>query len=70
MHGMEPEQTASRTYTCEDCGETFEYGWSDDDAHAESVENFGVRGDAPGMAIVCHDCYLEIVAGLTPRDVE
>jgi hypothetical protein len=49
------------TYTCEQCGGTFEKGRPDEEPQAESVRNFGVRGDAPGMAIVCDDCYQEIM---------
>lgn len=51
----------SDTYTCAHCGGTFERGWTDEEAQAESVQNFGVRGDAPGMALVCDDCYQEIM---------
>jgi hypothetical protein len=53
---MKPE-----TFVCEQCGGTFPMG-DDEEAQAESVENFGVRGDAPGMAIVCDDCYNQIMA--------
>lgn len=54
-----------RTYRCENCGEEFEYGWSDEDAHAEAEATFGQRGDAPGMAIVCDDCYRLLMTGLS-----
>lgn len=50
-----------KTYTCADCGGTFTEGWSDEEAQAEAVKNFGVRGDAPGMAKVCDGCYREIM---------
>lgn len=49
------------TYRCENCGGEFESGWSDDEAQAESVENFGQRGDDPGMAIVCDDCFRDVM---------
>lgn len=52
------------TYTCEACGGTFTSGWDDDAAQAESVQQFGVRGDAPFMACVCDDCYQELLAWL------
>lgn len=50
------------TFTCSDCGDTFEAGRPDEEAQQEALENFGRRGDAPGMAIVCDDCYKEIMA--------
>ncbi len=57
-----PETRIARSYVCQECGETFDEGWSDDEAQAESVRTFGVRGDAPGMVIVCDDCYRAIMA--------
>ena len=56
-----PDRTTTTTYTCEDCGGTFEARRPDAEAQAEAVRNFGVRGDEPGMAIVCDDCYREIM---------
>ncbi len=50
------------TFTCAECGGTFEQGRPDEEAHAEAVRDFGRRGDAPGMAIVCDDCYDAIMA--------
>jgi hypothetical protein len=55
------------TYTCAGCGGTFDKGWSDEEADAESVATFGVRGDAPGMATVCDPCYQQIMR-VAPRD--
>lgn len=49
------------TYVCDHCGGTFETAWTDEDAQAESVARFGVRGDAPSMAIVCDVCYAAIL---------
>jgi DNA-directed RNA polymerase subunit RPC12/RpoP len=51
-------------YTCEECGQTFEKGWTDADANAEAVEAFGAphASDDPDMAIVCDDCYRKLVA--------
>lgn len=51
-----------KTYRCAECGGEFEYGWSDEEAHAEAEKSFGKRGDAAGMAIVCDDCYRMIMA--------
>ncbi len=54
----------SRAYTCDECHRTFDEGWSDDEAQAEALRTFGVRGDSPGMARVCDDCYRAIMARL------
>jgi hypothetical protein len=45
------------TYVCDACGGEFNKGWSDEEAHAEAVENFGRDGHAEDMAIVCDDCF-------------
>jgi hypothetical protein len=45
------------TYTCAHCRGTFETARPQEEAHAESVVNWGVRGDTPGMAQICEDCY-------------
>lgn len=48
------------TYTCEECEETFEADWSDDEAQAEARELFpGVHQE--DMAVVCEDCRLRIM---------
>jgi hypothetical protein len=52
-------------YFCEQCRMTFPKGWSDEEQAAEAAENF------PGLppehaAVVCDDCYREIM-GLPPR---
>jgi len=68
----------SHTYTCAHCHGTFASGWSDEDAHAEAVRNFGVRGDAPaqdtpggeGMAQICDDCYQAFMAWLAAHPEE
>ena len=54
----------TRTFKCAACGETFEYGWSDEDAKEELATNnandaFGA-GRAVGASecdLVCDDCY-------------
>lgn len=52
----------SHTFTCAHCGEMFESGRPDQEAaHAEAVTLWGRRGDAPGMAEICDDCFQEIM---------
>ena len=48
------------TYTCAECGGTFDTGRPDAEAHAEARDLWGVDGHAPGMVVVCDDCYREI----------
>lgn len=43
------------TYKCSVCGETYDKGWSDEEAEAELAENFGVPKE--DCDIVCDDCY-------------
>ena len=52
------------TYTCEMCGETYERGWTDEEAAAEFLATFG-RPPEPGEtdAIVCDDCYKTLGLG-------
>lgn len=45
-------------YTCAHCGGRFK-AEHDDAAQAEAVAQWGQRGDAPGMAIICDECYQE-----------
>lgn len=44
------------TYTCENCGGTFEKIQSDQEAMEEAVDLFGdlATGD---LAVVCQDCF-------------
>jgi hypothetical protein len=49
-------------FTCAACGRTFERGRDDDDARAEAIALWGQRHD---MAIVCEDCFLDILGLLT-----
>jgi hypothetical protein len=43
-------------YTCAHCGGTF-VSHHDASAQRESLALWGRRGDAPGMTIVCDDCF-------------
>ncbi len=45
-------------FKCGICGETYEKGWSDEEAEKECVENFGeemAHGD--DRVIICDACY-------------
>jgi hypothetical protein len=55
-----------KPFTCANCGETFDEGRSEEAANAEALEQFGVADASrdPTMAVVCHDCYLEIMVWL------
>lgn len=49
-----------REFTCEECGGTFETGWSDEEAREESNALFpGVSVD--DMAEICDVCFKEIM---------
>lgn len=51
----------SGTYQCAACGETFEKGWSDEEAAAELEANFsGVATD--DCDLVCDGCYQRLMA--------
>ncbi len=52
--------TEKTEYRCAQCGGEFKTAWSDDDAQRESEQLWGRRGDTPGMALVCDDCFNEI----------
>lgn len=49
------------TFTCENCGGVFEKARSDEEANEEYEETFPeTQGDE--TALVCSDCYAEILA--------
>lgn len=47
------------TYTCSACGETYEKGWTDEEADAEYAEEF--NGYTGPCEIVCDDCYQAVM---------
>jgi hypothetical protein len=50
-----------KQFTCEQCGGTFDCGWTDDEAKAEAEANgFGEIPDGD-MAVICDDCYNTIM---------
>ena len=54
---VEPQQLASNEYRCEDCGNVYEKGWTDEEASQESQAAFGITTGA----VVCDDCYNKIM---------
>lgn len=57
------------TYTCANCGGTFEAGWSEADALMEYQAAFSEAersfdADPPGR--VCDDCYRAIMKSIEP----
>ena len=48
------------TYQCAKCLETYEKGWTDEEAEKEAEENFGFI-EIEERAIICDDCYREIM---------
>jgi hypothetical protein len=51
----------SESFTCAQCGGVFTSERSDEEAHAEAVNNWGADGRAPGMVVVCDDCYRDVM---------
>lgn len=52
---------ATRTYTCESCGGTWEKGWTDEEAEAEGRALLA-DPDAGGTAVICDDCFRLIMS--------
>lgn len=46
----------NETYRCENCGVTFEKGWTDEEADEERRVNWP-DFTPEECSIVCHDCY-------------
>mgnify|MGYP003426606280 CR=1 len=47
-------------YTCESCKNTYEKGWTDEEANIESVLLHGKSSNEPDMAIICDDCFIKM----------
>lgn len=50
-------------YKCAQCGNVYEFGWTEEEAKEECMKNFGTY-NVKNMAIVCDDCYKEIMIPL------
>lgn len=59
-------RATSREFRCDQCGGVFEKKRTDEDAEAEAKNLWGVENasTAPGMAVVCDECYREIMSDL------
>ncbi len=44
-------------YVCDACHQTYEKGWSDDEADLEAKELHGKTSKDEDIAIVCDDCF-------------
>jgi len=44
-------------FTCEECNQTYEKGWTDEEAKEEAESTFGISTGA----VVCDDCYNQIM---------
>lgn len=53
--------SAPETFTCAACHGTFPKGWSDEEALAESVDVFGVALPTEDQAVICDDCYKQMM---------
>lgn len=58
------------TFTCSQCGETFEIVRSDEEARAESKARFGLEVAAETHALVCDDCHAQLLAWLDTLSAE
>ena len=63
-----PRPNRRDDYTCELCGGAFTSGRSEEEAQAEALRLWDRRGDAPGMAVVCEDCFQELMAWLRTKE--
>ena len=48
--------SAPTLFTCAHCHETFENGWSENEARAEA-EQWGDELERQGEAVICDTCY-------------
>jgi len=59
-----------RTYTCAACKGEFESDWTEEEANAEALKNFGVpdASTRSDMDVVCDDCYKIMTSLYPPAD--
>lgn len=55
------------TYTCEHCHNTYESGWSDEEAADEAKDLWGIESTkAPDIAVICDDCFNAMMSPVVP----
>ena len=59
--------TGSRSFNCKHCGRTLPKGWSDAEALQEHARVFGYVPPPKDQAVVCDDCWVQIIKKL-PRN--
>ena len=47
----------TRKFTCESCGRELESKWTEEEAQAEAISNFGALPEPDDRAVICDDCY-------------
>lgn len=52
------------TFICALCHETFEKGWTDEEAKVEANELWNAQEQASGMDTICENCFQRFMAGL------
>lgn len=50
-------------YRCAQCGETYETGWSEEEAQAVLAATFP-RAEPTECDVVCEDCYKKLMRGI------
>lgn len=64
---LDEVETRAENFRCEQCGGTFEKGWSDEDAEAERGAEFPSVPHEE-CALVCGDCYNQMMAWFRSPD--
>lgn len=73
MKTKNPKQKVKREdYTCAHCGNTYEKGWSDEEAYAEATELFGKPPAEwnDEQVVICDDCFNKMHPKDNPEAVE
>ncbi|HWK90246.1 MAG TPA: hypothetical protein VNP72_09630 [Longimicrobium sp.] len=61
--------TDKREFTCAHCHQTFDCGWSEDEAVVEAMEVWGMtREQVLASPQVCDDCYQAMTTELPPAE--
>jgi len=62
---------AKETYKCAHCLNTYEKGWTDEEAKKEAEDTFGKHPDdwQDDALVVCDDCYQAMLPSNHPDEV-